>query len=107
MNREATTRGSPEITVAWQSGAPTLIGLECFERGIAMMNKYAKAGQHIGHTIQTNGTKLGDDWCAFLKRNNFLVGLSVDGLRELHHVFHLDKNGEGTSTESCAAGVSR
>jgi uncharacterized protein len=72
------------------------MGLEFFERAIALVNKYAKDGQHVSHTIQTNGTKLDDDWCAFLKRNNFLVGLSVDGPRELHDVFRLDKNGEGT-----------
>jgi uncharacterized protein len=87
---------TPEVTVAWQGGEPTLMGLEFFERGIALVNKYAKAGQLVAHTIQTNGTKLDDDWCAFLKRNNFLVGLSVDGPRDLHDVFRVDKNGEGT-----------
>jgi uncharacterized protein len=50
----------------------------------------------VEHTIQTNGTRLDDEWCAFFKQHNFLVGLSVDGPRELHDKYRVDKGGRGT-----------
>jgi uncharacterized protein len=87
---------TPEVTIAWQGGEPTLMGLEFFERGMALVAKYRKPGQCVEHTIQTNGTKLDDDWCAFFKKHNFLVGLSVDGPRESHDAYRVDKGGQGT-----------
>ena len=35
-------------------------------------------------------------WCAFFKKNNFLVGLSVDGPKEIHDAYRVNKGGEGT-----------
>ena len=50
----------------------------------------------MAYTIQTNGTKLNDGWCAFFKRHGFLVGLSLDGPAELHDAYRIDKGGKGT-----------
>ena len=86
----------PEVAVAWQGGEPTLMGLEFFKRAVACVERHKRAGQTIQHTIQTNGTRLDDEWCAFLKANNFLVGLSVDGPREMHDAYRVDKKGGGT-----------
>ena len=85
-----------EVTIAWQGGEPTLMGLDFFRRSVEHAGKHRKPGQKIVHTIQTNGTKLDDDWCAFFKEHNFLVGLSVDGPRELHDAYRVDKGGKGT-----------
>ena len=52
--------------------------------------------QTVDHTIQTNGTRLDDEWCKFFKQHNFLVGLSVDGPREMHDAYRVDKGGKGT-----------
>jgi uncharacterized protein len=70
-----------DVNVAWQGGEPTLMGLDFFKRAIMYVEKYRKPGQTILHTIQTNGTLLDDDWCAFFKEHHFLVGLSVDGAK--------------------------
>jgi uncharacterized protein len=48
------------------------------------------------NTLQTNGVLLDDAWCRFLKENNFLVGISIDGPRDLHDVYRKDKTGRGT-----------
>jgi uncharacterized protein len=85
-----------QVTIAWQGGEPTLMGLEFFERGMDFVAKYARPGQKVEHTIQTNGTRLDDAWCAFFKQHNFLVGLSVDGPRALHDAYRVDKGGQGT-----------
>ena len=69
----------PQVTVAWQGGEPTLMGLDFFRRSLELQQKYAKPGTRIENTFQTNGILLNDDWCRFFHENNFLIGLSVDG----------------------------
>jgi len=71
----------PELNIAWQGGEPTLMGLDFFRRSVSYVAKHRRPGQSVLHTIQTNGLLLDDEWCAFFKEHNFLVGLSVDGRR--------------------------
>ena len=87
---------SPQVTVAWQGGEPTLMRLDFFKNAVEIANKYKKPGQTIQHTFQTNGILLDDEWCAFFKENNFLVGLSVDGPREIHDAYRVDRGAKGT-----------
>ena len=87
---------APEIHIAWQGGEPTLMGLDFYRRAIELVTKYCKPGQSFLHTIQTNGLLLDDSWCAFLKEHGFLVGLSVDGPREMHDAYRVDKRGGGS-----------
>jgi len=86
----------PEVTIAWQGGEPTLMGLDFFKRSIELVEKYRKPSQTIQHTIQTNGTKIDDELAAFFKVNNFLVGLSVDGPQPLHDAYRVNKGGSGS-----------
>ena len=85
-----------QVTVAWQGGEPTLMGIEFYRRAIELQEKYRKPGMTFENTMQTNGTLLDDDWCRFFKENNFLVGISIDGPQELHDSYRVDKKGEGT-----------
>ena len=87
---------TPDVTVAWQGGEPTLMGLEFFQRSVDLVEKHKKPGQTVAYTIQTNGTRLDDAWGAFFKAHNFLVGLSVDGPRALHDAYRVDKGGAGS-----------
>ncbi len=87
---------TPEVTVAWQGGEPTLMGLPFFARAVELVEKYRRPGQAVRQTFQTNGLLLDDDWCAFFKRHGFLVGLSVDGPREMHDAYRRDRRGQGT-----------
>ena len=88
--------GQPEVTVAWQGGEPTLMGLDFFRRSIELQREHVHPGQRILNTIQTNGTLIDDEWAAFFKEHDFLVGLSIDGPRELHDAFRVDKGGKGS-----------
>ncbi len=85
----------PEITFAWQGGEPTLLGVVFFRRVVELEQKYAD-GKKIHTAIQTNGTLLDDEWGAFLAENDFLVGLSVDGPRDLHDRYRVDKRGRSS-----------
>ena len=87
---------TPEVTVAWQGGEPTLMKLEFFKRSVELVEKYRRPGQVVNHTFQTNGILLDDAWCAFFKEHDFLIGLSVDGPRELHDTYRVDRHGRGT-----------
>ena len=86
----------PEVTIAWQGGEPTLMGLDFFRRSIVYEKEYAKPGMKIQNTIQTNGTLINDEWAAFFKENEYLVGLSIDGPREMHDFYRVDRQGEPT-----------
>ncbi len=87
---------APEVTVAWQGGEPTLMGLDFFRRAVALAEQVRRPGQRIVHTIQTNGTLLDDDWAGFFAEHGFLVGLSIDGPRALHDAYRVDKGGKPT-----------
>ncbi|HOT06695.1 MAG: hypothetical protein A4E45_01574 [Methanosaeta sp. PtaB.Bin039] len=86
----------PQATIAWQGGEPTLMGLEFFKRSIEYQRKYRREKMTIQNTMQTNGTLLDDEWCEFFRKNNFLIGLSLDGPRGLHDAYRVDKTGRPT-----------
>jgi len=86
----------PQVTVAWQGGEPTLMKVEFFRHAVELVERYRKPGQTVKHTFQTNGILLDDEWCAFFKEHHFLVGLSVDGPRELHDTYRRDRRQHGT-----------
>ena len=92
-----------EVVFSWQGGEPTLMGLGFFEKVIALEKKYQRPNQRVENDLQTNGTLLNDDWCAFLRKNKFLVGLSIDGPPELHDRFRVDKGGQPTFERVFAA----
>lgn len=89
-------QNSAEVTFSWQGGEPTLMGLDFFKRALYFQNKYRRPGMRLSNTIQTNGILLTDEWCQFFKANNFLVGLSLDGPRDLHDAYRVDKGGSPT-----------
>ncbi|MGP8231917.1 MAG: anaerobic sulfatase maturase [Methylovirgula sp.] len=93
----------PSVVFSWQGGEPTLRGLDFFRRVVALQKKYAKFGQRIENDLQTNGVLLDESWAAFLKEHRFLVGLSIDGPRELHDRFRVNKGGAPTFDKVMAA----
>ena len=85
-----------QVNIAWQGGEPTLMGLDFYQRAMDLADKYRRPGMTFLHTMQTNGTLLDDEWCAFFKQHNFLIGISIDGPRELHDIYRVDKGGGPT-----------
>lgn len=83
------------VSFAWQGGEPTLLGVDYFRRVVELEAKHA-GGRRIENALQTNGVLLDDEWCEFLAANQFLVGISIDGPRELHDRYRVDKGGQPT-----------
>jgi uncharacterized protein len=92
-----------EVNIAWQGGEPTLMGLDFYRKAVVLAARYARKGQSVRHSIQTNGILLTDEWCAFLKEHDFLVGISMDGPKELHDAYRVDRMGRGTFDSVLAA----
>jgi len=92
-----------QVVFSWQGGEPTLRGLDFFRKVVALEQKHAKPWQKIENDLQTNGTLLNDEWCEFLKANRFLVGISIDGPRDIHDQCRIAKNGGPTFDKVMAA----
>lgn len=86
---------SGEVSFAWQGGEPTMLGVGFFRKVVEFQEKYGQ-GRRIENALQTNGTLLDDEWGEFLAANKFLVGLSVDGPRELHDKYRVDRGQKPT-----------
>jgi uncharacterized protein len=102
LMRQLLQQGTQQISVAWQGGEPTLMGEDFFRKAVEFQNKYA-AGKVIGNSLQTNGLLINDRWTSFLRENNFLVGLSIDGPQHIHDLYRKDRSGEGSWDKVVAA----
>ena len=85
-----------ECTFTFQGGEPTLVGLDFYKDLIKFQKKYNKKGLKIHNTIQTNGFLIDKEWAKFLHNNNFLVGISLDGTKEINDANRINANKEGT-----------
>lgn len=85
-----------QCAFGFQGGEPTLAGLDFFRRLIELVEKYDRKDLRISYALQTNGLALDDDWAAFLAANDFLVGLSLDGDKDIHDLHRLDAGGKST-----------
>lgn len=81
-----------DVLFTWHGGEPLLMPVSFYERALEYQRRYA-GGRHIDNVMQTNGTLLTDEWCEFLKKNRFLVGISIDGTQEMHDRYRLNRQG--------------
>ena len=81
----------PVINFSWHGGEPTLLGLDYFRKICALQHKHVPPKKLVVNGIQTNGTLLDEAWCQFLEANHFVVGISLDGPRELHDTYRIGR----------------
>jgi len=93
--RQVMTQAGPQVSFGWQGGEPTLRGLEFFRKAVDLQQRYGR-GQLVGNGLQTNGLLIDKEWLRFLRKYNFLVGLSLDGPRHIHDHYRLRADGRGS-----------
>jgi len=86
----------PMAGFAWQGGEPTLMGLDFYKKAVELQQEYGSPGRQVSNSLQTNAILLDDRWCQFLHDYKFLVGISIDGPKELHDYYRKDFSGAGT-----------
>lgn len=80
------------VTFNWHGGEPLVLGLDFYKKAVELERKYAD-GKKIHNTLQTNGTLINYDTAEFFRDNNFLIGVSIDGPKDIHDKFRKDKGG--------------
>ena len=95
ITKYITSQPTPVVEFVWQGGEPTLLGIDFFKRVVDLQKPFAEK-KTITNSLQTNGTLLTPEWCRFLKKHNFMVGISLDGPREIHDRYRRDRKGNGT-----------
>lgn len=89
---------TPEVLFIWHGGEPLLRQRSFYERALELQRRYAD-GRRVDNCIQTNATLLDEEWCRFLGKNNFLVGVSIDGPRPMHDAMRLTSEGDGSFSD--------
>jgi uncharacterized protein len=96
IRQHLATAPGPVVRFSWHGGEPTLLGLSYFRKIADLQNRLRGRNQRVENAIQTNGTLLDADWCRFFAREDFAVGLSLDGPQELHDRYRVTRGGEPT-----------
>lgn len=92
-----------QVTFSFQGGEPTVAGLDFFRRFMARAAESCPPGVRVNYALQTNGLVIDDEWAEFLAQNHVLVGVSIDGTRDIHDGARLDAAGKGTWARVTAA----
>lgn len=95
LTRQAFEACGPGLSIAWQGGEPGLMGLDFYQRAVALQMQYGR-GKEVSNAFQTSGVYLDRAWARFFMRYAFLVGLSLDGPAHVHDAMRRDKGGRGT-----------
>lgn len=90
---------SMDVLFTWHGGETMMRPLSFYKRAMELQRKYGR-GRRISNSIQTNGTLLTDEWCEFLRENNWLVGISIDGEQDFHDEYRLTRQGQGSWTKA-------
>lgn len=94
--KKAFNEAEENCTFAFQGGEPTLVGIDFFKKFVEFVKKHNENNINVFFAIQTNGTTINEQWAKFFKENNFLVGISLDGTKEIHDKYRLDINKKGS-----------
>lgn len=86
---------APEVMFTWHGGEATMRPVDFYRKAMEYQKKYA-GGRRIENCLQTNGTLLTDEWCLFLKENDWLVGVSIDGPQEFHDEYRRTSGGKAS-----------
>ena len=91
------------ISYMWQGGEPMIMGIDFYRRALALQEKHRLPHHSIANTIQTNAIMIDDEWAELFAAHNFLVGVSLDGPRDLHDLHRFTRAKTGVFDKVIAA----
>lgn len=94
--RQVFAEADGPVSLAFQGGEPTLAGLDFYRHLVQLTTRYNKKRLPVQFALQTNGQVIDENWAAFLAEHKFLVGLSLDGGKEIHDMLRHDGAGHGS-----------
>lgn len=93
-----------DVYFTFQGGEPLLCDISFYENFVAYIKEKNSDNAPVHLCLQTNGTLINEDYAAFFKKNNFLIGVSLDGNEELNS-YRIYQNGENAFND-IMAGIS-
>lgn len=85
----------PQVSIGWQGGEPTLMGIPFYRKALDLMQHYGR-GQAVANGLQTNGLLIDRNWARLFRDYHFLIGLSLDGPRHVHDYYRNSRVGRGS-----------
>jgi uncharacterized protein len=85
------------VDFVWHGGEATVLPVSFYRKALWLQERFRRPGQSVSNNLQTNGTRLTDEWLAFLQRHDIGVGVSLDGPPEIHDARRVDVGGRPTS----------
>jgi uncharacterized protein len=89
--------GVRHVEFVWHGGEVTLLPVSFYRTAIWLQEQFRRPDQTVANAVQTNGTRLSDEWLTFLRRYDVSVGVSLDGPPEIHDSRRVDASGRPTS----------
>jgi serine-type anaerobic sulfatase-maturating enzyme len=94
------------VTFVWHGGEVTLLPVGFFKKALWLQQAFSNEHQTLSNAIQTNGTRLSEEWISLLSDGKFQVGVSLDGPRQVHDSKRKTKSGRPT-WDNVKAGIAR
>ncbi len=93
---------SKSMTVLWHAGEPLLLKPEFYERAFELIAGLTPPGTTVRQSINTNGMLIDERWCNFFKAQKVMLGVSIDGPKEIHDSNRVTRAGVGTFDQTIA-----
>lgn len=91
------------VEIALHGGEPLLMKKPAFEDLCVRLARCGTDKCKIILAVQSNGVLIDEEWIDILGRHQVRIGLSIDGTKEQHDAFRVDKKGRGTYDQTIAA----
>jgi len=91
------------VDIIYHGGEPLLAGRQLFELAVESEQENLPSGHTVSNFIQTNATLVNDEWINFFIQNDFHIGVSLDGPREVNDANRVYPDGGGTFEDTYTA----
>ncbi|MDQ2715416.1 MAG: GRRM system radical SAM/SPASM domain protein [Chloroflexota bacterium] len=88
------------VVLLWHAGEPLVVPLAFYHETLALVEHFNTRGVAVIPTLQTNGMRLTQQWCDFIKQHHIRVGVSLDGPQHIHDHSRVDRAGKGTFVQA-------